>query len=153
MFFGAIKLSRSAGESSWDQSKALRGVKLSGQELSAELAVEGGVTMCSETGHDDLAGIVSCGLGGLGAKMLEVKGLKGPRGNGSARGRGGNLRSSPRSTGPDELFEMERMLGKARRWEVSSQVDAMSSNIMFPSVLCVLRVADSGMVMSVCLTV
>lgn len=110
MFFGAIKLSRSAGESSWDQSKALRGVKLSGQELSAELAGEGGVTMCPETGHDDLAGIVSCGLGGLGAKMLEVKGLKGPRGNGSARGRGGNLRSSPRSTGPDELFEMERML-------------------------------------------
>jgi hypothetical protein len=131
--------------------------------------------MCSETGHGDFAGKVSCGLGGLGAKMLEVKGLKGPRGNGSARGRGGNLRSSPRSTGPDELFEIERMLlrverycqsdnilkrwqtlityGKARRWEISSQVDAMSSNIMVPSVLGVLQAAESGTVMSVCLTV
>lgn len=72
--------------------------------------------MCSETGHGDLTGKVSCVLGGLGAKMLGVKGLKGPRGNGSARGRGGNLRSSPRSTGPDELVEMECMLLRVERY-------------------------------------
>lgn len=51
--------------------------------------------MCSVTGNGDLTGNDSWELGGLGAKILEeAKGLNGPRGNGSTRGRGGNRRSS-----------------------------------------------------------
>jgi len=67
------------------------------QELSAELAGEGGATICSPLDHGDLNWNDSWAAPGvLGANdSLAWKGLKGPRGNGSMRGRGGNRRSSP----------------------------------------------------------
>lgn len=54
------------------------------QELSAELAGEGGVTMCSEGAQDDLNWKVSWGLGVVGTRAsFELNGLKRPRvGNG-----------------------------------------------------------------------
>lgn len=54
--------------------------------------------MCSPFDHGDLNWKDSCAPGVLGGAnaSLTWKGLKGPRGNGSMRGRGGSRRSSPR---------------------------------------------------------
>lgn len=88
--------------------------KESCHELSAELAGDGGVSTCSDGGQDVLGENESCGLGGLWPKA-EMRGLKGPRGKGSARGRGGSLRSSASSEIPEpsELKEL-RMLFQAQ---------------------------------------
>ena len=66
--------------------------------------------MCSDAGHGDLTGNDSWELGGLGAKILEAKGLKGPRGNGSTRGRGGSRRSSVISVALLGALAIERTL-------------------------------------------
>lgn len=70
--------------------------------------------MVSGVGHDDLAGKASCEVGGLGAKGLALNGLKGPRGRGSTRGRGGNRRSSLMSAAPAPWEDKERTLLKAK---------------------------------------
>lgn len=102
------------GASSWGQSNTFCAGIASAQELSAELAGDGGVTMCSADGQEDLTGKESCELAGLGARALGLawNGLNGPRGKGSPRGRGGRRRSSP--TSALDPWEMDRRaLGKS----------------------------------------
>lgn len=80
------------------------------QELSCELAGEGGAPIGSVIGQvDDFAGKASWEAGGLGARNFVLNGLNGPRGKGSTRGRGGNRRSSLRSA-PRPLEDKERTL-------------------------------------------
>lgn len=88
------------------------------QELSCELAGEGGAPIGSVIGQvDDFAGKASWEAGGLGARNFVLNGLNGPRGKGSTRGRGGNRRSSLRSA-PGPLEDKERTLLEtvSERW-------------------------------------
>lgn len=122
MLRGAIRPIISFCESSLGHS-AFCVVKDSCQELSCELAGEGGAPLGSVIGQvDDLAGKASWEAGGLGARNLALNGLKGPRGKGSTRGRGGNRRSSPKSA-PRPLEDKERTLLKTESEKCFSSQD------------------------------
>lgn len=85
------------------------------QELSAELAGEGGAAMCSLPDQGDLNWNESCGPGVVGGKFsLLWNGFKwnGPRGNGSTRGRGGRRRSSPRSEPLIEVVDLRELISQ-----------------------------------------
>lgn len=112
MFRGAIRATSSFCERSLGHSMVFWEENESCQVLSWEFAGEGGATMVSGVGRDDLTGKASCEVDGLGAKVLALNGLNGPRGRGSTRGRGGNRRSSLMSTAPTPLEDKERTLLK-----------------------------------------
>lgn len=108
MLFGAMRLSTSECESLPGQTAGCC-EKESLNEQSALQGGDGGEASCAD--REDLTETEFSGLRGP-VKVLEAKGLGGPRGNGDNPGRGGSLRSSEK---PEAAVPLEKEFRLLRR--------------------------------------